>query len=227
MSMPKGWNSKTHNDKVEEKFGPSHVSVDTSHDILSKSVLSKEKVEVKKITHKGIALWICVFAAMLITLDFAYTETTRQSSLDMVLPQVNVTLIRYENGSIVYSDSDSRNSTFLSVPQIPRFVLLWGFIGAAAYVLKVVAIKMAERTYDDSYIPFHISRLILGPALAAATYFLLITGSIFGISIDISKIQPPLLPYVYALIAFVTGYFVRAVIDTLSNLINSIFHLKD
>jgi hypothetical protein len=37
--------------------------------------------------------------------------------------------------------------------------MLWGFIGAAAYSLKVITGYFGERKYKGEHIPYHISRL--------------------------------------------------------------------
>lgn len=170
-------------------------------------------------------LWIGVCIAMLIALYFAYMETTKKSTLDLLLPRVNITVTKYQNGTTSITKSNPQASQYLSTPQIPRFVLLWGFIGSAAYVLKVVTGVIGGNRYDNSYLPYHISRLVLGPALAAAAYFILLSGSIFGLSFDISKVDFQTLPYLYATVAFVTGYFVRPIINALSKMVNAIFNM--
>jgi hypothetical protein len=169
-------------------------------------------------------LWVIVAISLIGALYLAYFETTSKSALDTVLPKTNIT-ISLENVSTTVTKT-SHKDTFLSAPQIPRFIFLWGYIGSAAYLLKVVTGFLGEGNYKNSYLPFHISRLFIGPALAIVFYFILQTGSFFGLSFDVTKVPIPLLPYLYAGMAFITGYFVRPIIETLSKIINAIFNIK-
>ena len=51
----------------------------------------------------------------------------------------------------------------------------------------------------------------------------MVTGGFFGITIDITKISnPDFIEYVFASIAFVTGYSVRHIIQIISNIIETI-----
>ena len=173
-------------------------------------------------------LWVLVSISLIAALYFAYLDTTSKSTLDMLLPKTNITINTQNISSTTATTIVTKTShtPILSVPQIPRFVIIWGYIGAAAYLLKVVTGYLGEGDYKKSYLPFHISRLFIGPALAVLTYFILQTGSFFGLSFDITKVPIPLLPYLYAGVAFLTGYFVRSIIETLSKIINAIFNIK-
>lgn len=111
-------------------------------------------------------------------------------------------------------------------PSLPLFVVLFGYMGAAVYVLKVTTAKIGAGNFQNSYIPHHIIRLLVGPAFAIIIYFVLITGGFFGLTIDFTKISEGLKIYVYAVMAFLTGYFVRQIIDTLSNILNAVLHEK-
>ena len=107
----------------------------------------------------------------------------------MLLPRTNVTVNTINmnttaNATVIRTS----HTNTLSVPQIPRFIILWGYIGAAAYLLKVVTGYLGSREYRSSYLPFHIVRLFIGPALAVLMYFILQTGSFFGLSFDITKV---------------------------------------
>jgi len=173
-------------------------------------------------------LWVLVSISLIAALYFAYLDTTSKSTLDMLLPKTNISIYTQNLSSTHTTTTVTKTSpsAFLSVPQIPRFIIIWGYIGAAAYLLKVVTGYLGEGKYDKRYLPFHISRLFIGPALAVLLYFILQTGSFFGLSFDITKVPIPLLPYLYAGVAFLTGYFVRSIIETLSKIINGIFNIK-
>ena len=109
-------------------------------------------------------------------------------------------------------------------PFIPFYIVVWGFIGAATYVVKTVAGLIGEDTFDDNYIPYHISRLAIGPSLAVIVYFLVISGSFLGITF---KTEAAHIEYAYSALAFLSGYFVRQVVDSLSIIMESIFTQKE
>ena len=113
----------------------------------------------------------------------------------------------------------------LKPPYIPIFIALWGYIGAACYVLKVSTIKIYSKAgFNKKQIPDHIARLFIGTAVAIVTFFILSTGGFFGLTIDFSKISNPiLLPYAYGAVAFFSGYFVRHIISITSGIIDNVF----
>jgi hypothetical protein len=170
-------------------------------------------------------LWIGVSISLLIGLYLAYLETVSKSYLDIVLPRTNVTVAHYQNGTTTVNQTGAGSGPFLSTPQVPRFIIIWGYIGSAAYLLKVVTGYLGKGRYKTQFLPYHIARLFIGPALAVVIYFILETGSFFGLSFDITKVSLQLLPYLYAGVAFLTGYFARSIIETLSKVINGIFNL--
>jgi hypothetical protein len=178
---------------------------------------------------KGVIIVLVLVSISLVAaLYFAYIDTTAKSTLDWFLPKANITINTINiNATDTVTVTKSAHTNTLSVPQIPRFVIIWGYIGAAAYLLKVITGYLGAREYQNSYLPFHITRLFIGPALAVMTYFILQTGSFFGLSFDVTKVPIQLLPYLYAGVAFLSGYFVRSIIETLSNIINAIFSLKE
>jgi hypothetical protein len=110
------------------------------------------------------------------------------------------------------------------VPIIPLFVIIWGYIGASAYVLRITTYHIGKKDFQNAYIPFHVIRLFIGPAFAIIIFFILFSGGFFGLTIDLTKVSPRYIQYVYAAIAFLTGYFVRRIIEILTNMVESIFH---
>jgi hypothetical protein len=193
-------------------------------DSTSAKVIITVNLRVPRSAH---VLWVLVSISLIAALYFAYVDTTSKSTLDMLLPKTNITINTQNiNSTPTTTVTKSTHTATLSVPQIPRFIIIWGYIGAAAYLLKVVTAYLGENKYEGSYLPFHIARLFIGPALAVLIYFILQTGSFFGLSFDITKVPPTLLPYLYAGVAFLTGYFVRQIIETLSKITNAIFNIK-
>ena len=73
-------------------------------------------------------------------------------------------------------------------------------------------------------LPFHVIRLFIGPAFAIIIFFILFSGGFFGLTIDLTKVSPRYIQYVYEAIAFLTGYFVRRIIDIFIDIVESIFH---
>ena len=110
------------------------------------------------------------------------------------------------------------------VPIIPLFVIIWGYIGASVYVLRITTYHIGKKDFQNAYIPFHVIRLFIGPAFAIIIFFILFSGGFFGLTIDLTKVSPRYIQYVYAAIAFLTGYFVRRIIEILTNIVESIFH---
>jgi hypothetical protein len=110
------------------------------------------------------------------------------------------------------------------MPIIPLFVIIWGYIGASVYVLRITTNHIGKKDFQNAYIPFHVIRLFIGPAFAIIIFFILFSGGFFGLTIDLTKVSPRYIQYVYAAIAFLTGYFVRRIIEILTNIVESIFH---
>jgi len=134
----------------------------------------------RKVPKSAHALWIIVTISLIAAIYYAYLDTTAKSSLDNILPKTNITISALPNATTTVTKVIPRSNILPSL-QIPRFIILWGYIGAAAYLLKVVTGYLGEGKYDGSYLPFHICRLFIGPALAVAMYFILRTGSFFGL----------------------------------------------
>ena len=169
----------------------------------------------------GHVLWIGVTVSLIVALFLAYATSIRPDllnihSLPAQLPSKNVTIT--SNSTTVTSVIETNQ-----VPIIPLFVLNWGYICAAVYVLKVVTQKLSNKKFSDEEIPIHIARLFIGPAFAIIVYFIIISGGLFGLTIDLTKISPQYIQYVYASLAFLTAYFVRRVVDKLSKILDSIF----
>lgn len=110
----------------------------------------------------------------------------------------------------------------LKQPFVPMYIIVWGFIGGASYVVKTVASYMGSGKFEDKYIPYHLARLVLGPALAMIVYFILKSGGVFGITLEVAGDKEL---YAYAVLAFASGYFVRHVIDTLSEIMDAVLKL--
>jgi hypothetical protein len=112
----------------------------------------------------------------------------------------------------------------METPFIHRFIALWGYIGAAVYILKVTAIKVYNNKFESRFIPWHIANLFIGTIAAIIISFILFTGGFFGLAIDVNKIaDASLLPYVYAAVAFFSGYNVRHIIALTSGIIKNVF----
>jgi len=113
------------------------------------------------------------------------------------------------------------SAIFINEPQVPNYVIIWGFIGSATYVSKTVSGHIGNGSFESKFIPYHVSRLAIGPALAIIIYFILSSGSLLGITIKADGDNSHLI-YAYSAIAFMSGYFVRRVIETLSIILDNI-----
>ncbi len=167
-----------------------------------------------------------LIGSVLIALLLAYYEAANPSNLigsfvDLVLPESTYTNIT----SINNATTVSFDYEHIKPPAIPRFIIIWGYIGAAVYTLKVSVKKSVEDGFGPKYMIEHIVRLLIGTVIAVVLFFILITGGFFGLTIDIDKLaeRPVLIPYVYAAVAFLAGYSVRGVTETISKIFESVF----
>ena len=151
--------------------------VPEGNELTTKSYSEEETSAGKILPYSGHLLWIRVCIVLILAVYHAYIETTKETTLNLLLPPQNI-VIKYPNGTFAYTESYPKDFPFLHIPQIPRFVLLWEFIGSAVYVLKVITVAISDKRYDNSYLPHHIASFFIGSVLAAAVYFLLITGSV-------------------------------------------------
>jgi hypothetical protein len=163
---------------------------------------------------------------LIIALYFAYLETVQANNLlDMILPhhilETNNTIVIQKNATSIFNPSN------LEPPFIPRFIMLWGYIGSAVYVLKVTTGKLREKEgFDLNHLPDQLARLFIGTIIAVFAFFILVTGGFFGLTIDVTKISnPEYIEYVYAAIAFISGYSVRHIVKLISTFLNAIFRL--
>ena len=171
--------------------------------------------------------WIILLISLIVALYFAYMETIQENNLlNIILPNHithnNNTIIIKTNATSFFKPDD------LEPPFIPRFIILWGYIGFALYVLKVTTTKINKKSFNLLYLPEHIARLFIGTVLAIFVFFVLVTGGFFGLTIDVTKISnPDFIEYVYAAVAFVAGYSARAIIKLISTMINSVLNMDD
>ena len=176
-------------------------------------------------------LWIGITISLIVALYVAYLEAVAATTLDFFLPRAKVTETLKQT-----STGNQTTKTITEVipeleqmhpPFIPRFVIIWGYIGAATYALKVITKKVADNKFDKEHIPEHIGRLFIGTALAVFIFFVLSTGGFFGLTIDVTKLtHPNLVQYVYAVIAFISGYAVNHVIIVMSGIVDVVFKAK-
>jgi hypothetical protein len=82
----------------------------------------------------------------------------------------------------------------------------------------------SKEGFNKIYIPFHIGGLFIGTAVAIVTFFVLVTGGFFGLTIDFSKMSnPAYIQYAYAVVAFFSGYSTRHFISIMSGIIANVF----
>jgi len=186
-----------------------------------------DKLSKKSQTNVVHIFWITLCLALILSIYLAYIEAVSEKSvLDYLLPRVDVSKIG--NSTEITQIIPEK----VHPPFVPRFVIIWGFIGAATYTLKVTAKYLTNEEkrrekFDEKYIPVHIVRLFLGTTLAIIVYFVLSTGGFFGLTIDVTKMSNlNLVQYAYAVVAFIAGYSVRHIIHILSGIANSIFMLE-
>jgi hypothetical protein len=192
---------------------------------VTKAAKERAKMYLRPIFYKVRLFWFFLIISLLIALYYAYLETARESNLfDMFLPRYNIT--QTGNATVIaFNGTQAFDPTRIQPPFIPRFVILWGYIGAATYVLKVTTKKIySEKGFNEKSIPDHIARLFIGTVIAVVMFFILVTGGFFGLTIDVTKIaNPNVIQYVYAAIAFISGYSVRHIIEIISQMISTIF----
>jgi hypothetical protein len=188
------------------------------------------------------ALWIFVTISLILAIALAFLTpalpdiTYNGFHIFLGLSRQNVTVTSNSTTSSVTSTLSTpapsvthKPSTPAAIqtggmPIIPLFVIIWGYIGASVYVLRITTNHIGKKDFQNAYIPFHVIRLFIGPAFAIIIFFILFSGGFFGLTIDLTKVSPRYIQYVYAAIAFLTGYFVRRIIEILTNIVESIFH---
>lgn len=177
-------------------------------------------------------LWIGITISLIVALYLAYLEAVSAKTLDIVLPRATIT----QTVKQTPTGNQTTQTTTEVIPEveqmhppfIPRFVIIWGYIGAATYALKVISKHLAYKSFDKDHIPDHIARLFIGTALSIFIFFVLSTGGFFGLTIDVTKLaHPNLVQYVYAALAFISGYAVNHVIVVMSGIVDVIFKAKE
>ncbi len=169
------------------------------------------------------AFWIIVSILLVLALYIAYAEArTNQIVFSNIVSQNVTTIESPQNITTTVVSGPPEQS-----PTIPTYILIWGFIGSAVYALKTSTLKIRSGKFENRNIPHLTIRLFIGPAIAVVIFFILITGGFFGLTIDLTKVRPlQLLPYVYAAIAFLSGYFVNDIISVLSSIVTALFRFK-
>lgn len=59
---------------------------------------------------------------------------------------------------------------------VPVFLMIWGYIGAATYVLATIGMKISKRLLDPQKFPEYYFRLLLGAVFAAAIFYVFQLG---------------------------------------------------
>jgi hypothetical protein len=188
--------------------------------------------------------WIGITITVFIAIWHTYRDMADLESpydvFDKLFPRPPPSVANYSvpilNGSAILNVtisqhvSDGQNTTRTGSPEdmdtpfIHRFIALWGYIGASIYTLKVTTIKIYNNEFENRFIPWHIANLFVGTIAAIIISFILFTGGFFGLTIDVGKIADiRLLPYVYAAVAFFSGYNVRHIIALTSGIIKNVF----
>jgi hypothetical protein len=160
---------------------------------------------------------------LVMALYIAYVEArTNQEAFSRIVNQNVTTIESPQNTTTTVVSGPSERG-----PSIPTYILIWGFIGSAVYALKASTLKIRSGKFENRNIPHLTIRLFIGPAIAVVIFFIIVTGGFFGLTIDLTKVRPPtLLPYVYAAIAFLSGYFVNDIISVLSSIVTALFRFK-
>jgi hypothetical protein len=168
------------------------------------------------------AFWIILSILLVTGLYVAYSVAqANQQQFSTILSQ-NVTTIKSPENQTTTIVTEAPTTS----PFIPTYILIWGFIGSTVYSLKVTTDKIRKGEFENKHIPHLTVRLFIGPALAVVIFFILITGVFFGLTIDFSKVQPTLISYIYAAIAFLSGYFVNDVIGMFSGIMTGILRFN-
>lgn len=175
-------------------------------------------------------LWVCVTISLILALSLAFINSIRPDLFDIYFSSLTYkSPTQFPRQNITITSNATTTTTSIEakqVPVIPLFVLIWGYIGAAVYVLKVVTQKILRKEFKNNHIPNHIARLFIGPAIAVVVYFVIMSGGFFGLTIDLTKVSSQNVQYVYGSIAFLSGYFVRRIIEKFSDILDSVFGKK-
>ncbi|GEM_PF-6004800 len=104
---------------------------------------------------------------------------------------------------------------------VPAYVYVWGVIGALAYLLWACITHIANKDFDNHYIPWYFLRVPLGAIMAAAIYFVVVSGFItLDNDVKLANHGP------FIVLAFVSGFSIRYSMNTIDKVISAMMPNK-
>jgi len=103
----------------------------------------------------------------------------------------------------------------------PAYVYVWGIMGTLSYLLWACVTHIANKDFDNYYVAWYVLRIPLGAIMAAAIYFVVVSGFVtMGDDIEVkSNIQ-------FIVLAFISGFSIRYSMNTLDRVTSAIMPNK-
>jgi len=103
----------------------------------------------------------------------------------------------------------------------PAYVYVWGIMGTLSYLLWACVTHIANKDFDNYYVPWFVLRIPLGAIMAAAIYFVVVSGFVtLGDKIEVESNIP------FIVLAFISGFSIRYSMNTLDRVTNAIMPNK-
>lgn len=103
----------------------------------------------------------------------------------------------------------------------PAFVYVWGIMGTLSYLLWACITHIAKKDFDTYYVPWYFLRIPLGAMMAAAIYFVVVSGFVtLGEEAKMDSNSP------FIVLAFISGFSIRYSMNTLDRVTNAIMPNK-
>jgi hypothetical protein len=106
-----------------------------------------------------------------------------------------------------------------SEPQLVRFVLYMGILGACLHAMTSIGAYIGVRKFDKSWTAWYLLRPLIGGALAWVVYLVFRGGLFKGNSLEAIN------PYTFGALGALSGMFSEAVTNKLGQLISVVFNL--
>ncbi len=104
---------------------------------------------------------------------------------------------------------------------VPAYVYVWGVIGTLAYLLWACITHIAHKNFDNYYIPWYFLRVPLGAIMAAAIYYVVVSGFI---TLNEGVAPDGYGPFI--VLAFVSGFSIRYSMNTIDKVISAMMPNK-
>lgn len=116
--------------------------------------------------------------------DLCFKRKTLQQSRSFIggygilafLVTATIVLFAYIIFETYYANNESVDIFNTRLLFVPVYIFLWGMLGTLAYLLWACLNHIAQKDFDNYYIPYYFLRLPMGAIMAAITYAVILAG---------------------------------------------------